>query len=187
VDHASQPALRGEIEEWLRTLRKKNAAVILATQSLTEVANSPYRDVILESCPTKVYLPNPEARNPNTAELYHKFGLSERQIEIIVDATPERHYYYVSPLGRRLFDLALEPATLSFVGASSKEDILKARRMMREHGERWPAEWLRSRGLGEWAVYWEKLSGHNHDKHSADSTTSTYTNGAAAYANGEVR
>ena len=40
-----------KIEEWLRTLRKKNAAVMLATQSLTEVANSPYRDVILESCP----------------------------------------------------------------------------------------------------------------------------------------
>jgi hypothetical protein len=75
----------------------------------------------------------------------------------------------------------------TFVGASSKEDILKARRMMREHGERWPAGWLRSRGLGEWAEYWEKLSGHNHDKHSADSTTSTYTDGAAPYANGEVR
>jgi hypothetical protein len=46
-----------KIEEWLRSLRKKNAAVVLATQSLTEIGNSPYRDVILESCPTKVFLP----------------------------------------------------------------------------------------------------------------------------------
>ena len=154
-----------KIEEWLRTLRKKNAAVMLATQSLTEVANSPYRDVILESCPTKIYLPNPEARNPNTGELYHRFGLSPRQIEIIADAIPKRHYYYASPLGRRLFDLALEPATLSFVGASSKEDILKARGMMREYGDNWPAQWLRSKGLREWAGHWEKLRGMGeHDR-----------------------
>ncbi len=71
--------------------------------------------------------------------MYHRFGLSPRQIEIIADAIPKRHYYYASPLGRRLFDLALEPATLSFVGASSKEDILKARGMMREYGDNWPA------------------------------------------------
>jgi type IV secretory pathway VirB4 component len=55
-----------KLEEWLRTLRKKNAAVVLATQSLSEIANSPQCDVILESCPTKLYLPNVEARNPQT-------------------------------------------------------------------------------------------------------------------------
>src|SRR5712692_1709071 len=172
-----------KVEEWLRTLRKKNAAVVLATQSLSEVANSPHRDVILESCPTKVYLPNPEARNPNTAELYHKFGLSERQIEIIADATPKRHYYYVSPLGRRLFELALEPATLSFVGASSKEDILKARRMMREQGERWPAEWLRSRGLPDWAEYLDKLR----DRGESDLSRALGTNRSVEFpVNGKV-
>jgi hypothetical protein len=62
-------AFGAKIEEWLRTLRKKNAAMVLATQSLTEVANSPVRDVILESCPTKILLPNPEALNPATGEL----------------------------------------------------------------------------------------------------------------------
>src|SRR5260370_7687071 len=87
-----------KIEEWLRTLRKKNAAVMLATQSLTEVANSPYRDVILESCPTKIYLPNPEARNPNTREFYHRFCLTPRQIAIIPDAIPKRPSSHAPPL-----------------------------------------------------------------------------------------
>src|SRR5271170_6998048 len=126
---------------------KKNAAVVLATQSLSEIANSPYRDVILESCPTKLYLPNAEAKNPQTRELYHKFGLSDRQIDIIAEAAPKRDYYYVSQLGRRLFQFALGPAALAFVGAGSKEDVLTARRMIAEFGERWPAEWLRTRGL----------------------------------------
>ena len=140
-----------KVEEWLRTLRKKNAAVVLATQSLTEVANSPIRDVILESCPTKVLLPNPEAQNPATSELYRKFGLAERQIEIVATAVPKRQYYYLSPAGRRLFELALGPATLAFIGAGSKSDILEARRLVATDGQSWPVEWLRARGQLEWA------------------------------------
>ncbi|MGH7222630.1 MAG: hypothetical protein ACRELF_05345 [Gemmataceae bacterium] len=148
-----------KIEEWLRTLRKKNAAVVLATQSLSELANSPHRDVIVESCPTKLYLPNPEAKNNATREIYRRFGLSDRQIDILSDATPKRHYYYVSPLGRRLFQFSLGPAALAFIGAGSKDDILAARRMIAQHGERWTVEWLRARGLSDWAGYLDSLIG----------------------------
>ena len=65
-----------KLQEWLRTFRKKNAAVVLATQSLSEIATSDYRDILLESCPTKIYLPNNSAKSQQTRELYHKFGLS---------------------------------------------------------------------------------------------------------------
>jgi type IV secretion system protein TrbE len=147
-----------KIEEWLRTLRKKNAAVVLATQSLSEIANSPHRDVILESCPTKLYLPNPEAKNSGTQEMYRRFGLSNRQIDIVADATPKRHYYYVSPLGRRLFQLSLGPAALAFIGAGSKENVLAARRMIEQHGDSWTTEWLRVCGLHDWAEYLDKLN-----------------------------
>ena len=98
-------------------------------------------------------LANPEARNQAIAELYRKFGLTNRQIDIIADAVPKRHYYYVSPLGRRLFELSVEAATLSFIGAGSKEEILAARRLMSEYGEQWPCEWLKQRGLEEWSNY----------------------------------
>ena len=148
-----------KVEEWLRTLRKKNAAVVLATQSLTEVANSPIRDVILESCPTKILLPNPEAQNPATSELYRKFGLTDRQIEIVATAVPKRQYYYLSPAGRRLFDLGLGPATLAFIGAGSKADIIEARRLIASHGRSWPIEWLRARSLIEWGEQLAKSYG----------------------------
>ena len=146
-----------KIEEWLRTLRKKNAAVVLATQSLSEIANSPHKDVIIESCPTKLYLPNPEAKNAATRDMYTRFGLTDRQIEIIAEAAPKRHYYYVSALGRRLFQFALGPAVLAFIGAGSKDDILAARRMIDQYGERWPGEWLRARGLDDWAEHLDRL------------------------------
>ena len=154
-------AFGAKIEDWLRTLRKKNAAVVLSTQSLVEVANSPQRDVILESCPTKVLLPNPEAQNPPTAELYRKFGLTSRQIEMLSLAVPKRHYYYLSPAGRRLFDLALGEATLAFIGSGSKPDLLQARQLMVQHGRSWAAEWLRARDLDDWADFLDKLSQQN--------------------------
>ena len=107
---------------------------------------------------------------------------SPRQREIIADAIPKRHYYYVSPLGRRLFDLALEPATLSFVGAGSKEDIFKARSMIREYGDDWPVQWLRARNLSEWAEYWSSLRGGDSGAQGSAPTTPSretiYANGA---------
>ena len=48
-------------EEWLRTLRKKNTAVVFVSQSLADVVGSTRRDIILESCPTKIFQPSPEA------------------------------------------------------------------------------------------------------------------------------
>ncbi len=155
----TQSLFGAKIEDWLRTLRKKNAAVVLATQSLSEIANSPHRDVILESCPTRLYLPNPEATNAASREMYHRFGLSDRQIDIVAEATPKRHYYYVSSLGRRLFQFALGPAALAFIGAGAKDDVLSARQMIKRHGERWSSDWLRQRGLDDWAEYLDRLHG----------------------------
>lgn len=41
------------------------------------------------------------------------------KIDIIAEAAPKRDYYYVSPLGRRLFQFALGPAALAFIGVGS--------------------------------------------------------------------
>ncbi len=72
-------------------------------------------------------------------------------------ATQKRHYYYMSPLGRRLFQLGLGGVNLSFVGVSGKEDILLIDQFIQRYGETWPAEWLRSRGFNDWADHWLRL------------------------------
>jgi type IV secretion system protein VirB4 len=65
--------------DWLydaiRTFRKRNAGITLATQSLTEIAISSYRDLLLESCPGKIFLPNPEAKGEYIRAAYLKLGL----------------------------------------------------------------------------------------------------------------
>ena len=53
-----------KLEEWLRTLRKQNAACWLLSQSLDDVSRSEYRSVILQGCPSKIFLHDPDAQTP---------------------------------------------------------------------------------------------------------------------------
>jgi len=141
------PAFRAKIREWLKVLRKANCLVLMATQSLSDAANSGILDVIVESTATKIFLPNVYARDKDTAALYRRMGLNARQIEILATAIPKRQYYYVSENGRRLYDLALGPLALAFVGASDKESIATIKTMEKKFGDDWVHEWLAGRGL----------------------------------------
>lgn len=141
------PVFRDKIREWLKAFAKKNCLVLLATQSLTDAANSGILDVIVESTATKIFLPNVYARDEDTAALYRRMGLNTRQIEIIATAIPKRQYYCVSEAGRRLYDLALGPLALAFVGATDKESIATIQRLEAKFGDDWTHEWLASRGL----------------------------------------
>jgi type IV secretion system protein VirB4 len=155
----STPVFAEKIKEWLKVFRKANCAVILATQNVSDVADSTLASAVVESCPTKIFLPNPEARNEHAAELYRKtFGLNETQTELIAGAARKRQYYLASPAGRRLFELGLGPVALSFVGAGAKEDIKRIKGLKREFGGVWPYYWLKERNLAKEAEGW--LSGH---------------------------
>jgi type IV secretion system protein TrbE len=133
--------------EWLfdaiRTFRKRNAGIVLATQSLNEIANSSYRDLLLESCPGKIFLPNPEASGAYVREAYLKLGLSEREIEIIAHAAPRRQYFFHSTQGRRLFTLNLGPIALRLCAATGARDVEAARALIQAYGaEHFLNAWL---------------------------------------------
>ncbi|MEH2549103.1 type IV secretion/conjugal transfer VirB4 family ATPase [Bradyrhizobium sp. AZCC 2262] len=116
------PLFASRIREWLKTLRKKNVAVIFATQSLTDIADSQIAPAIIESCPTRIFLPNPRALEPSQAETYRRFGLNDTQVRLIAEAFPKRDYYLQSRAGNRLFELGLGPIALAFAATSSPED-----------------------------------------------------------------
>lgn len=141
------PAFRAKIREWLKVLRKANCLVLMATQSLSDVANSGILDVIVESTATKIFLPNVYARDQDTAALYRRMGLNARQIEILATAIPKQQYYYVSENGRRLYDLALGPFALAFVGSSDKESVASIKSLEAKFGDQWVHEWLAGKGL----------------------------------------
>lgn len=118
LDH---PLFAARIREWLKVLRKRNVAVVFATQSLADIADSAIAPAIIESCPQRILLPNDRAIEPQSRAAYERFGLNERQIELVSRATPKRQYYLQSARGNRLFELGLGPIALALCGASDPD------------------------------------------------------------------
>ncbi|MBN9149429.1 MULTISPECIES: conjugal transfer protein TrbE [unclassified Nitrobacter] len=142
----------GQLREWLKTLRKKNTSVIFATQSLSDIASSAIAAAIIESCPTRLLLPNERAIEPQITAIYRRFGLNDRQIEILARATPKQDYYCQSRRGNRLFELGLSEVGLALCAASSKSDQALIANIVAEHGRDGFLEaWLNARDVG-WAV-----------------------------------
>ena len=146
------PVFSERIREWLKVLRKKNVSVIFATQSLADVANSSIAPALIESCPSRIFLPNGRATEPQQLEAYRRFGLNDTQVQLIAHATPKRDYYFQSRAGNRVFDLGLGPIALSVCGASSVADLDSASQI--QSNDMFPNfanEWLIRRDL-EWAA-----------------------------------
>jgi type IV secretion system protein VirB4 len=141
-----------QLREWLKTLRKKNASVVFATQSLADIETSAIAPAIVESCPTRLFLPNERAVEPQITDIYRRFGLNDRQIEILSRAVPKRDYYCQSRRGNRLFELGLGPVALALCAASSKTDQAAIARLTAEHGAAgFAVAWFAHRGLA-WAA-----------------------------------
>jgi type IV secretion system protein VirB4 len=65
-----------------KTWRKLNAVMCLATQSPSDVLDSPISRTLVEQTPTKVFFPNADA---NLLEYTEGFGLTEREFRLIKD------------------------------------------------------------------------------------------------------
>ena len=146
------PLFAARIREWLKVLRKKNVAVVFATQSLADIADSSIAPAIIESCPQRIFLPNDRAVEPQQRAAYERFGLNERQVELIARATPKRDYYLQSQRGNRQFDLGLGRIALAFCGASDPAAQRRIDLILAESGGRdFARRWLEDRGL-DWAA-----------------------------------
>lgn len=149
LDH---PLFAARIREWLKVLRKKNVAVVFATQSLADIAESSIAPAIIESCPQRILLPNDRAIEPQSQAAYARFGFNTRQIELVSRATPKRQYYLQSARGNRLFELGLGPIALALAGASDPDSQKRIDAILRQHGEAdFAAGFLRAAGL-DWAA-----------------------------------
>ena len=150
------------INQWALTLRKKNAVIVLSLQALSQLdgANNSFA-TLLQACPTRIYLPNPDATSPGIRAVYEACGLNPRQIEVIASARRKRDYYFVDPDGCRRYGLALTPVDLAFFGTLPGRSLQETHAVMDQHieahGDRWPAAWLRTFGLAAQAAQLETL------------------------------
>ena len=144
------PIFAEKIREWLKTMRKNNVAIIFATQNLTDIEKSTISSAIIESCLTKIFLPNANALDSSNDEVYQRFSLNETERLILSKAMPKREYYYKSILGSRLFELALSPFALSYVASASKADQEQILRIQKEYpNEDFNIHWMKYKNQQE--------------------------------------
>jgi type IV secretion/conjugal transfer VirB4 family ATPase len=79
--------LRAYVEEALKTWRKRNAAMLLATQTVDDFASADLLRTVVESCPTKLLLANPALDRARYTEL---FRLNETELDLLGSLMPRR-------------------------------------------------------------------------------------------------
>lgn len=150
------PVFAEYIRGWLKYMRKKNCAVVFATQNLNDLERSTLYPVLISECLTKVFLADDSATNEIQSKLYRAVGLTDYEIQLIARLKRKRQYFHVSPNGRRPFDLELGDVALSFLGVGDKEGRDRIDALAEESPQFWVSEWLKERGLPKWAEYWLK-------------------------------
>jgi type IV secretion system protein VirB4 len=137
----ADPAFESFAKEGPKTWRKLNGVMCLATQSASDVLQSPISRTIIEQTPTKIFFPNVDA---NADEYIGGFGLTEREFKLVKEQlepgsrmflVKQGHYSVVCQLDLKGFDAEL--AVIS--GRASA--VERMHRLIHEYG-RDAAAWL---------------------------------------------
>ena len=138
--YLQDPAVLNYLAEAAKTWRKKNAALILATQSAVDVTATPGAAALLESIPTKLFLANPELPD----EVGALFRLSESELAQVRGLIPKRELYLRRPDGAAVLRLEVDPESY-WLYTSSALDAEERARAVERHGLARAIEVLASR------------------------------------------
>ncbi|MGE3512606.1 MAG: DUF87 domain-containing protein [Vicinamibacterales bacterium] len=100
------PTLRAYVEEALKTWRKRNAALILATQTVEDFASGDLLRTVVESCPTKLFLANPAFDRAHYAEL---FQLNEMELDLLSRLVPRQELLLKRTNLAKVLSLTVDP------------------------------------------------------------------------------
>ena len=108
------PTIRLYVTEALKTWRKKNACVLLATQSSEDLQRSEILRVAIESCPTKFFLANPQIDRTVYRELFH---LNETEVERIATLVPRQQVLLKQPNVAKVLNVSVDAETAAVFSA----------------------------------------------------------------------
>jgi type IV secretion/conjugal transfer VirB4 family ATPase len=111
--------IRAYVTEALKTWRKKNACVLLATQSSEDLERSELLRVAIESCPTKCFLANPHIDRSVYRELFH---LNETEAEAIATLVPRQQFLFKQPDLAKVLNLHVDAESAALFGAARRQD-----------------------------------------------------------------
>ncbi|HVR21787.1 MAG TPA: type IV secretion system DNA-binding domain-containing protein [Candidatus Polarisedimenticolia bacterium] len=98
--------IRRYITEAVKTWRKRNAAMVLATQSSDDLERSEMLSVIVESCATKMFLANPGMDRDAYRETFH---LNETEAGLIASLVPKQQILIKRPDFSKVVNLNVDP------------------------------------------------------------------------------
>jgi type IV secretion system protein VirB4 len=100
------PVVKAYVTEALKTWRKRNASVFLSTQSTEDFADRDLLRTVIESCPTKVFLSNPDLDARRARDLFH---LNDVEVARIMDLQPRRQFLLKRPDAAKVLELTVDP------------------------------------------------------------------------------
>lgn len=124
------PTLRAYVQEALKTWRKRNAAMILATQTIDDFASADLLRTVVESCPTKLLLANPALERSRYAEL---FQMNEMELDLLASLMPRRQILLKRPDLTKVLTLAVDPKSY-WIYTNTPIDNDRVAAVFREHG-----------------------------------------------------
>ena len=110
------------LKSWLKEGRKKNVALLMATQSVSDAARSSMTADLVDSCPTRLFLANPVAATASQVQDYQSLGLSSEQIDVISTLRRKAQLLMIQANCARVLSLPLGPYSLSLLGRTSTTD-----------------------------------------------------------------
>jgi type IV secretion system protein TrbE len=122
--------IRQYITEAVKTWRKRNAAMILATQSSDDLERSEMLSVVVESCPTKMFLANPGMDRGAYRETFH---LNETEAALIAGLVPKQQILIKRPDFSKVVNLNVDPASY-WLYTSNPNDNQRRREAFERHG-----------------------------------------------------
>jgi type IV secretion system protein VirB4 len=122
--------IRSYIVAAQKTWRKHNAAMILATQSIKELEESGMLAIVAESCPTKIFLANPEMNRQVYREAFH---LNDTELDIIADLIPPGEMLIRKAQSSKKVRLNVDSVSYWIATNNARDNLLK-REAFAEYG-----------------------------------------------------
>ena len=144
----AHPLWTDRLRSWLKEGRKLNVAVLMATQSVADAGRrTDLTADLLESCQTRLYLPNPEANTNEMRPHYDALSLKPAQIELVAQIVPKQELYLVQPRGKRVISLPLGRAALSLLGRTGADDSARALKLRATNPDYWKEDFRNDTGI----------------------------------------
>ena len=109
----------------------------MATQFAKDTLDTGLSDALLQSCKTRIFLPNEEAKGTKIAAKYRELGLSDAQIDLLTTLKAKQDYYVIKPEGRRIIDFCIGDKALKILGATDVEDSQKFKTLWKKDPDHW--------------------------------------------------